>query len=212
MKYYIHHWYQFAVFIAGLVALVITFGRWNLLQTTILGSLLLIHLHFYEEMGFPGGFPWIGMNVELGLAETDSRKWDLNQLSALWGNEWFALLVYVLPLFVLQWHWLSLAAVIFAFAELAMHFIFFSLKLRKIYNPGWLTAVLGLTPLSLNYLCRAPLTRLYSWSDWLFALLWIVFNYWMAFRSPIYKHFGAMKQYSFTKEEVERARPYMPKA
>ncbi|KRM11162.1 HXXEE domain-containing protein [Paucilactobacillus suebicus] len=211
MKYFIRHWYEMAVFVAGLIAVIITLGHWNFLQVTILGSLLVIHLHFFEEMGFPGGFPWVGINVELHIDERDSTKWDLNQLSTLWGNEWFAGLVYVVPLIFPQWHWLSLSAVIFAFAELAMHLIYFPLSIKKIYNPGFLTAVFGLTPISINYIVRTPMTSTYHGIDWLLVIVWIIFNYWMAFRGPVYKKFGSMKQYSFTDEEVSRAMPYMKK-
>lgn len=209
MKWIIRHWYELAVFVAGLVAVVLAVGQWNLLQTTILASLLVIHLHFYEEMGFPGGFPWVGINVELHIDERDSTRWTLNQLSSLWGNEWFAVLVYVLPLFMPQWHWLSLAAVIFAFAELAMHLVYFPLSLKMLYNPGFLTATFGLTPITIAYLVRAPMTHLYHWLDWVLAIIWIIFNYWMAFRGPVYQRLGAMKQYSFTVEEVNRAERYM---
>lgn len=43
------------------------------------------------------------------------------------------------------------------------------------------------------------------------AVMWVAINYWVAFRSPIYKKLGALKQYSFTTEEVNRAQYYMNK-
>lgn len=154
MKRLVQHWYQWAVYVAGLLTVILICGNWTLLQQTLLASLVILHLHFYEEMGFPGGFPWIGMKIELHLADDDSRKWDLNQASSFFGNEWFAVVVYLLPLFLPQVHFLALAAIIFAFAEVAMHLFYFNWAMKVWYNPGLLTALLGLLPISVNYLWR----------------------------------------------------------
>ncbi|WP_283205875.1 HXXEE domain-containing protein, partial [Streptococcus agalactiae] len=41
-----------------------------------------------------------------------------------------------------------------AFAELAMHLFFFNLSLKKWYNPGLLTTLVGLVPVSVYYLAH----------------------------------------------------------
>lgn len=59
---------------------------------------------------------------------------------------------------------LTLAVMIFAFAELAMHLFFFNLSLKKWYNPGLLTTLVGLVPVSVYYLAHD--WKLYSGLDW----------------------------------------------
>lgn len=208
-QYIIRHWYQIAVYVAGAYGLILALGQWNLTQRTLLASLMFIHLHFYEEMGFPGGFPWIGMTVELNMDSEDPRQWELTELSSFFGNGWFAVVVYLLPLLLPQLRFLTLASVVFAFAEVAMHLFYFNITMKVWYNPGLLTSVFGLLPLSVNYLARTIPTGTYNWLDLAMALIWIILNYWIAFRSSLYKKLGTYKTYSFTSEEVERARPYM---
>ncbi|EPX18488.1 hypothetical protein SAG0210_03485, partial [Streptococcus agalactiae str. Gottschalk 13227] len=58
------------------------------------------------------------MLVELKSVETDTSKWDLNHLLAFFGNQWFAVIVYLLPIFCPNIPFLTLAVMIFAFAEL----------------------------------------------------------------------------------------------
>lgn len=208
-KWIFKNWYHISVFVASLFALILALGNWNFTQKILLCSMIFIQLHFFEEFGFPGGFPWIGMKVEMKMVENDPKKWPLNNASAFWGNQWFAVFVYLLPLFLPQVRFLTLAAIIFAFAELIMHLGFFNIALKTWYNPGSFTAVFGLVPLSLVYLYKTLGTGLYSWMDLIIAFIWILFNYWMAFRSPIYKYLGKKSEYAFSNEEVNRASKYM---
>ncbi|HGK7178791.1 TPA: HXXEE domain-containing protein [Streptococcus agalactiae] len=104
------------------------------------------------------------MLVELKSVETDTSKWYLNHLSAFFGNQWFAVIVYLLPIFCPNIPFLTLAVMIFAFAELAMHLFFFNLSLKKWYNPGLLTTLVGLVPVSVYYLAHD--WKLYSGLDW----------------------------------------------
>lgn len=106
------------------------------------------------------------MLVELKSVETDTSKWDLNHLSAFFGNQWFAVIVYLLPIFCPNIPFLTLAVMIFAFAELAMHLFFFNLSLKKWYNPGLLTTLVGLVPVSVSVYYLAHDWKLYSGLDW----------------------------------------------
>ncbi len=92
MNRIIAHWYELAVYIAAGVAMVLALGEWSFEQRILLLSLCVLHVHFFEEFGFPGGFVWGGLKVEQGRVNPDVGKWPLNMLSAWWGNEWFALL------------------------------------------------------------------------------------------------------------------------
>jgi hypothetical protein len=203
------NWYLIAVYIASLFVLILVLGSWNFTQKILLAGMIFIQLHFFEEFAFPGGFPWVGMKVEMKMVDDDPKKWSLNNASAFWGNQWFAAAVYLLPLFLPQVHFLTLAAIIFAFAEFLVHFVFFNLSLKTWYNPGLFTAAFGLVPLSIVYLSKTLGIGIYSWFDLVIALVWAGFNYWMAFRSPIYQTLGRKSEYAFSDEEVNRAAKYM---
>lgn len=212
MKKCIKNWYYIAVFVAGIFALILALGDWNLREKTLYAGLIFIFFHFFEEFGFPGGFPWIGMKIELKITDNNPKSWPLNQVSSMFGNVWFAIFVYLFPLFCFNVRFLTLAAVIFAFAELLMHLVYFNIELRTWYNPGLFTTVFGLLPVSVVYLNHALNQQLYTWLDLALAFIWIILNYWVAFRSPIYKHLGKMSdQYAFTEDEVNRAEKYMKK-
>ncbi|MFV0560530.1 MAG: HXXEE domain-containing protein [Enterococcus sp.] len=211
MEKWIRRWYEFAVYIAGVFAVILALGNWNFEQRILLIGLVLIHLHFFEEFGLPGGFAWGALKVEKGKVDPDVSEWPLNHSSALWGNEWFAISVYLLPLFVPQWHWAVLAAVVFAYAEFLIHVVVFPIGLKKFYNPGLFTALFGLTTVSTWYLYKVLPTGKFSWVDLIIAIVWIVFNYWMAFLSPIFVKFNDKKKYTFSKADVEKSKPYMDK-
>lgn len=206
----IKNWYLISVYIASLFALALVLGDWNYTQKTLLGSMIFIQLHFFEEFGFPGGFPWLGMKVEMKMLEDDPKKWPLNNASAFWGNQWFAVAVYLLPLFLPQVKFLTLAVIIFGLIELIGHLIVFNVAIKSWYNPGSFTSLFGLAPISIVYFSKILSTGLYSWLDLVIAIIWIVFNYFIAFRSPIYNALGKKSQYAFSDDEVNRAR-YMKK-
>lgn len=209
MKKIVAHWYELAIYIAAGIAMVLALGTWSFEQRLLLLSLCLLHIHFFEEFGFPGGFVWGGLKVENGQVDPDVGKWPLNMLSAWWGNEWFALSVYTTPLFLPQYHWLVLAAVIFAFAEVLMHVVVFNIGLRSWYNPGLVSALVGLMPVSIWYLLRTLPQGQFNWFDLVLAIIWIAVNYWMAFKSPICQFLTAKVDYRLSKREVMKAEPYM---
>lgn len=206
VKKFVKNWYLISVFIAGVYALILYFGDWNIREKMLLASSIFIFLHFFEEFAFPGGFPWVGMKVELGIKDNDPKDWPLNELNAMFGNWWFAVFVYLLPLFLPDVRFLTLAAALFAFLEVLMHLFFFNISLKTWYNPGLFTAVFGLMPVSLFYFYQVWDQHLYGWPDILLAVVWMGFNYWMGFRSPVYKTLGKKNgQWAFTQDEVERA-------
>ncbi len=210
MNKLLKNWANISVYLGALAALIAVLGNWGLREKTILLSLTFIMLHFYEEFVFPGGFAWCGLKVEMGITDTDATKWPLNRPTCLFGNWWCAVLVYILPLFLPHVKFLTLAVVLFAFIEVIMHGIGFNIGLRTLYNPGLLTALFGLLPVSLNYLILTWDLHLYSLGQLALALVWIVFNYWIAFRSPIYKKLGSLgDEYAFSQDEVWRAKKYI---
>ena len=209
---FIENWYSISVYIAGALALILCLGSFGIREKMLLTSSIFIFMHFFEEFGFPGGFPWIGMRIELGIKNSDTSKWPLNQVNAMFGNFCFAVLVYLLPLFLPEVKFLTSAAAVFAFAEVLMHLIFFNIKLKTLYNPGLLTAVFGLLPVSVWYLNQTLGRGIFGWLDWVLAFAWIAFNYWLAFRSPIYKKLGNLSdKYGFATEDIKKSETYMKK-
>lgn len=210
MNYLLKHWPHISVYIGAIAALFAALGNFDLREKTILMALCFIMLHFFEEFVFPGGFAWCGQKVELHITDTNPRNWPLNRLNTMFGNWWFALSVYVLALLLPHNRALTLAVVLFAFAEVIMHLLVFNFCLRDWYNPGLFTSIFGLLPVSMNYLIQVWDTHLYTSLDLILALLWIVLNYWIAFRSPIYRKMSKLShKYAFSDEEVWRAKRYI---
>lgn len=197
----VRNWYRLAPFVGALFGLMLELGSWDARTKMLLAGAMFIHLHFYEEFGSPGGFPWQGMRVEMHATECRPEEWDLTELSAFFGNEWFALAVYVLPL-ALNVPFLTLAAAIFAFAELFMHLVVFNVACKQLYNPGLASVLIGLVPTSLAYLIPVVGAGLFGPLDWVLAIAWIALNYWIAFRSPLYRKLGEDPAYKFTAAEA----------
>ncbi|MGM9537987.1 MAG: HXXEE domain-containing protein [Candidatus Onthomonas sp.] len=207
---FLYNWYNVSVAIAGLLAVVLAIGDWDVRQRMLLGSSVVIFLHFFEEFAFPGGFAPMGIRVELRITDPDAHQWPLNQLNSMVGNWLFAVLVYLLPLFLPNVKFLTLAAAVFCFAEVLMHAVVFNIATKRWYNPGLATAVCGLLPISVWYFSNIWGQHLYSGVDIALALVWILFNYWLGFRGPLYKKLGAMSdRYAFTPEEVAKGAKYL---
>lgn len=211
MNKIVKNWYYIAAYIAGLFALVIALGDWNFTQKMLLTGMVFIQFHFYEEFGFPGGFAWVGLKIERGKVDDDPKKWPLNNASAFGGNEWFAVVVYLLPLFLPQVRFLTLAVFVFAFLELLGHLLIFNIGIKSWYNPGLLTTAFGLVPVSIFYFSKTLGTGLYTWLDLGIAIVWIASNYWFAFLSPICKALNKKTEYAFSEEEVSRSARYIKK-
>lgn len=200
LKKLVNNWAVISVLL-GLVTLgIMTLSVWNFTQKIILALAACMFFHFYEEFGFPGGFPYMGVKVLLGRDELDQTKWSANNLSSLFGN-WGALfMLYILPLFIPGLRFLSLAAVLFAFLECFMHLVLFNVKQRSFYNPGLVTAVFGMTPIAVFYFLNISKGYVYTWYDYVLALLWCVVVFVFFFRSPIYWKLGSIEGYPFTEQ------------
>lgn len=201
-KKFVNHWYDCSIYLAGFVALLTIFLPFTLTQKMLLASIVFLFLHFYEEFGWPGGFAYMGVKVLLGKDEKDQLKWNCNNLSSMYGNWGFLLLIYVLPLCFPNLKVLTLAAMMFNFAELFMHLIAFNVRLKQWYNPGLVTAVFGLTPISIYYFTSVFDASLFAWYHYVLAVVWFVFIFWLCFRSPIYWGLGKKEGYTFTEQSA----------
>ena len=201
MKKFVNNWQNISVLFA-LIATIAAFIVDDLVTKLLLASIAVLFLHFFEEFGFPGGFPWMGVKVLLGSREKDSTKWNCNNLNSMFGNWGFLVLVYVLPLVLPDMHFLLLAAMIFSLMELVMHLILFNVKQRTLYNPGLVTGVFMLAPLSIYYFANIYDAGFFVWSDYILAPLWCVVVFLFSFRSPLYWWLGSLKGYKLSAQSA----------
>ena len=114
----------------------------------------------------------------------------------MFGNWGFLFFLYILPLILPDTRFLTMAAMLFLFAEFLMHAILFNVKLKSIYNPGLITAVFGLTPIGIYYFANVYDGNLFAWYDFIIAV------FWLCFRSPIYWGLGSLKGYALTRRSA----------
>ena len=198
MKRIINIWYYISVYLAGLTALLTIFLPINNTQRCLLAAISILFLHFFEEFGYPGGFPLIGMKVLMNSDEMDYRKWGCNNLNSMFGNWGFLVLVYVLPLFLPNVRFMALAAMLFLFAELFMHLVLFPIKLKKFYNPGQITTIFGFGPISCYYFTQVFNSTLFVWYNYIIAIIWFVVIFIFCFRSKLYWNLGKKTGYDLT--------------
>ena len=198
MKKAVNIWHYISVYLAGLTALIALFAPVNPVQKCLLASITILFLHFFEEFGYPGGFPLMGMKVMMNSDEMDSTKWDANNLSSMFGNWGFLVLLYVLPLFLPNVRFLTLSAMMFLFAEVFMHLLLFPVKLKTFYNAGQITAVLGLGFIGCYYFTTVFNPTMFVWYDYVLAVVWFVAVFMFCFRSKLYWNLGKKEGYALT--------------
>lgn len=199
IKKFINNWYNISVGLAVVSALIAIFVVDDMTQKLLWLSIAILFLHFFEEFGFPGGFPLMGMKILMKSREKDSTKWNCNNLNSMFGNWGFLFFLYILPLIFPDIRFLTLAAMMFSFAELLMHLILFNVKQKTFYNPGLVTAVFGLTPIAIYYFSNVFNGSLFAWYDFIIAVLWFIAVFSFCFRSPVYWGLGKLKGYALTR-------------
>lgn len=198
MKKMINHWHFVSVYLAGAAALVAILVPMNITPRLLWASISILFLHFYEEFGAPGGFPYMGMKVLMGSSETDKTKWSCNNLSSMFGNWGFLFLLYVVPLLLPDVRFLTLSAMLFLFAEVIMYLLLFPVRMKEFYNPGQITGVLGLGIIGIYYFTIVFEPQMYLWYDYVLAIAWFVGVFWFSFRSPLYWGLGAKPGFDLT--------------
>jgi hypothetical protein len=202
MKKFVNNWYYISVYLAVAVAVIAIFAPVGILQKILLGSISVILLHFFEEFGFPGGFPLMGMQIMMHSDERDSTKWNCNNLSSMFGNWVFLLLIYILPLAFPRIRFLTLAALFFNFLELFMHLVLFNAARKTFYNPGLVTAIFGLTPIACYYFIKVFNANSFLWYDYVIAVIWMILVFLFSFRSPLYWYLGKKEGYPLTEQSA----------
>ena len=136
MQFFRRHWYDVGAVVAvfSIIALVLLWGRLDVLQRLLLLNFIVLLIHQYEEYGWPGGEPAI-MNMVLQRSTIPDR-FPLNQNSAMVINVLAAYCFYLIPVFFPRVIWLGLAPVLFGMLQFIVHGIVTNKKMKSLYNPG----------------------------------------------------------------------------
>ena len=189
MKKFINVWHYVSVYLAGLTALIAIFFPVTEIQKCFLAAITILFLHFFEEFGFPGGFPYMGMKVLMKSEETDSTKWSCNNLSSMFGNWGFLFLLYIIPL-IFPINFLILSGMLFLFAEVFMHLILFNVAMKTFYNPGMITGIFGCGAIGIYYFTQVFDKNIFVTTDYIFAVIYFVAVFVFSFRSKLYWDLG----------------------
>lgn len=201
MKTIVNNWYNISIGLAILFAALALFTNGDAHQFYLLASAAVLCLHFFEEFGYPGGFPLMGIRIMIGSDEPDSNKWDCNNLSSMFGN-WSALvLIYILPLIFPEVRFLTATTIILSIAEVIMHLLLFNIKQKSIYNPGLGTGLL-LGVIVAWYLFNGFDSSIYVLSDFVIGFIFFLIVFWFCYRSPWYWKLGRVKGYPLSKRSA----------
>ena len=189
MRAFVNNWHYVSLALAAITAVLAVILPFDATQSCILAAIAILFLHFFEEFGFPGGFPLVGIKVMMGSDDMDKRNWHCNNLSSLFGNWGFLLAIYVLALLLPGVRFLTLSAMMFLFAEVLMHFVIFPARLRWAYNPG-MVSTLGLLGVGLVYFLTVFDPAVFAWYEYALAVVWFVAVFLFCFRSKLYWTLG----------------------
>lgn len=168
----------------------------------LLLSAAVLFLHFFEEFGWPGGFPFLAMKVMMGSDETDSAKWDINNFSSMFGNWLPVIMLYILPALLLNVKFLTLAAMLLSVAELIMHLILFNVKEKTFYNLRVITAIFALAPIACYYFINIYQVSIYMWNDYVLGVICFGIIFAFCFRFPLYWNLGKKEDYPLTEQSA----------
>ena len=208
MRFLLRHFYNISLFL-GIAILLYTWVNWNDLNyLAALGllNLAVINLHFFEEFGFPGGFPYFA-NTIFGYKDSPMPdRFPLNQMSAFLTNWGTALIMYLPPIIFPDKIWLGLPAILFGgVAQLIMHAIVNNRLLKTWYNGGLATVVFGHFPIMLFYIHYIEINDLVTFWDYVIAIALMVFWYVIGIRVFIMNAFKNLNSpYPFAKTEMDK--------
>lgn len=190
-------WLYVSVYLAGSTAPFAIFLPLDTTQKCLLASIVVLFLHLFEEFGYPGGFPLMGMRILMSSDGLDYTKRDRNNLNSMFGNWGFLLLVHVLPLLLPNVRFLTPSAMPSLFAEVFMHLVLFPIKLKKRYDAGQITSV-GLGEIGCISFAQVFDPTHYAWHDYVLAIACFVVAFAFRFRSKLYWDLGKRPGYGLS--------------
>lgn len=128
-----------------------------------------------------------------------------NQVSAVFGNWWFAYVVYLLPMVFHPFLALVLSPAIFSLVEVVGHGILFPLLLKRFSNPGVWTSLFGFLPLGIAHLLYGHQHDDATGWDIFLGLIYPMATYVVVFRLFANKVLGKLgNNFRFTRDEIDR--------
>ena len=173
LSYIIGRWYDIGLVLAVPAIVWAIVGGLSTVQLILLLNLVVLFLHQFEEMRWPGGSAWI-LNEVFNRRDGPADRYPLNQANCAFINI-VAWGFYLVPVFFPEAVWLGLFQVLFGMVgQLIVHGIVINIKLKTVYNPGLAAVMLGHVPLGIWYLVEVYSKGLVSGWDWLFGVLTLV--------------------------------------
>lgn len=204
MRWFLRHWYEVSALVglAALSVLAIYGGRLSVTERLLIANFAVMNLHFFEEFAYPGGFPVV---ANIYMLKGIRPEEGLNQVSAVFGNWWFAYVVYLLPVFVHPCLALVLSPPVFGLVEVVMHGAVLPLMLKRFNNPGLWTSLFGFLPLGVAHVAYGHQHDHAAGWDFALAFLYSMATYVLVFRIFANKVLGRLgAHYRFAPEEIAR--------
>lgn len=207
MKFLLRHFYNISIFI-GIITILLTIVFWQdlvVLQRLALLNLAILNFHFFEEFGFPGGFPKFANTMFAYKNSPRPERFPLNQMSAFLTNWGTALVLYIPPIIFPNELWFGLAPIIFGgFAQLIIHGIVNNRMLGTYYNAGLLSVLIGHLPIAIIYIYYIHTHNMVSFWDYIIGIIIMVLWYVVGIRVIINKSLEDMNSpYPFAPEEMK---------
>lgn len=177
MKLLRNHWYDIGIFLAVCVGLFLVIDQQSGLSLVLWLSLISLWLHQFEEYRYPGYFP--GMVNSVLFASKHPDRFPLNTQTSLIVNVVIGWIVYFLAaLFADKALWLGIATMLVSLGNLVAHTILFNVKGKTFYNPGMLSSIIFLLPISAYFFYFIIGNRFVTLIDWVLGIvLGFLLNY-----------------------------------
>lgn len=208
MKFLLRHFYNVSLFI-GIIIIIGTILFWkdlSVLQRLAMLNLVVINFHFFEEFGYPGGFPKFANTIFAYKDSPRPERFPLNQMSAFLINWGTAVVLYIPPIIFTKAVWFSLASIIFGgVAQLVIHGIVNNKMLNSYYNAGLATVLLGHLPIAIIYIYYVQAHSMVSVWDYVVGILIMLVWYIVFVRLVIMKGLQNMNSpYPFAVKEMKK--------
>lgn len=198
----IKNWYHIGALV-GLGTFVALFMFWSdleVLERLLLANFAIMCLHWFEELYWPGGFPYF-FNV-IRMKSDRPAYFPFNRLSAMVTNYAIGVMYFAAFCFP-QILWLGLGAAMFSLLEVLMHCIMGNILTRSFFNSGMITATLGFLPVGVWIVMLDVETGLDA-MDWTLAIAYPVIFYMFLAKVVVPLLYDKSGKYAFSEEEVNR--------
>ena len=208
IKFLLRHFYNISLII-GVISIISAIIFWKdltLLQGLALLNFAVINFHFFEEFGFPGGFPGFCNTMFAYKDSPAPDRYPLNQLSAFLTNWGTAIVLYLPPIFFPNMIWFGLAPILFGgVAQLIIHGIYNNILLKSFYNSGLAVVLFGHVPIAIAYIYYISVNNLATVWDYVIGTAIMVIWYVVGIRIIINKSLEDINSpYPFDEVEMKK--------